>query len=115
MKHTQRRIVVKTNEVKLKRKMDPDAVGSLLSDLVDAFKQGTICIQEGAGFVTLNPASEIQVEMVAGGKKGKQKIEIELSWEEAPAVSSVEEPPIRISAEEPEFTAPQPEEAEMDE
>jgi amphi-Trp domain-containing protein len=106
---------VKTNEVKLKRKMDADAVGMLLSDLVGAFRQGTVCIQEGAGFVTLNPAGEIQVEIAAGGKKGKQKIEIELSWEEAPAVASVEELPIRISAEEPEFTAPRPEEAETDE
>lgn len=100
---------MKTNEVKLKRKMEAEAVGALLTDLVNAFKQGTVCVQEGAGFVTLKPAGEINVEIVAGEKKGKQKIEIELAWEEPPAVADVEELPVRITAEEPEFTAPVPE------
>jgi amphi-Trp domain-containing protein len=106
---------MKKNEVKVKRTMNAEAVGVLLSDLVNSFKQGTVCIQEGPAFVTLKPVSEMEVEIVAADKKGKQKIEIELSWKEAtPIQEEGGETAVRISAEEPEFTAPLPDEGESD-
>lgn len=100
---------MKKNEVKVKRKMDSGAVGDLLSDLVDSFKQGTVCIQEGPAFVTLTPAGEIEVEIAATEKKGKQKIEIELNWKETAPVPGDPAAPVRITSKEPEFTAPLPE------
>jgi amphi-Trp domain-containing protein len=103
---------MKKNEVKVKRKMDAEAVGALLSDLVNSFKQGTVCIQEGPAFVTLKPAGEIEMEIGAAEKKGKAKIEIELSWKEAAPVSEDDEAAVRITSEEPEFTAPLPDEGD---
>jgi len=106
---------MKKNEVKVKRKLDAEAVGALLSDLVNSFNQGTVCIQEGPAFVTLKPVGEIEAEIIAADKKGKQKIEIELSWKEAAPISEEGgEMAVRISAEEPEFTAPLPDEGEGD-
>lgn len=100
---------MKKNEVKIKRNMDAEAVGALLSDLVDSFRQGTVCIQEGPAFVTLNPTGEIEMEIAAAEKKGKQKIDIELSWKESAPESPEASAEVRITAQEPEFTPPPPE------
>jgi amphi-Trp domain-containing protein len=54
----------------------------MLSDLANRFKEGKVVIQKGASFVTLRPAGIIEVEIEAVEKKGKQKIEIQLDWDE---------------------------------
>jgi amphi-Trp domain-containing protein len=88
------------NEVTVKCKLEADAVGSMLLDLANNFKEGKVVIQKGPSFVTLRPAGQIEVEIEAVEKKGKQKIEIQLSWKEEILLDDPEAE-IKISAEEP--------------
>ena len=57
-------------------------------------------IQKGSSFVTLKPSGQIEVELAAAEKKGKQKIEIQLSWKEEIFTELIEDE-IRISGDEP--------------
>lgn len=91
---------MKKNEVAVKCKLEADAVGSMLSDLARNFKEGKVVIQKGASFVTMRPEGQIEVEIEAVEKKGKQKIEIQLSWKEE-ILLDTPEAEIKISAEEP--------------
>ncbi|MFH0996460.1 MAG: amphi-Trp domain-containing protein [Pseudomonadota bacterium] len=91
---------MKKNEVTVKCKLEADAVASMLSDLASNLKEGKVVIQKGTSFVTLRPAGQIEVEIEAVEKKGKQKIEIQLSWKEELLLDD-SEAEIKISAEEP--------------
>jgi len=91
---------MKKNEITVKCKLESDAAGSMLSELASRFKEGKVVIQKGTSFVTLRPAGQIEVEIEAVEKKGKQKIEIQLSWKEE-ILLDAPEAEIRISAEEP--------------
>lgn len=91
---------MKKNEVTIKCKQEADATASMLSDLASSFKNGKVVIQKGPSFVTLRPAGQIEVEIEAVEKKGKQKIEIQLSWKEEILLEDPEAE-ITISAEEP--------------
>ncbi|MBI5592659.1 MAG: amphi-Trp domain-containing protein [Deltaproteobacteria bacterium] len=91
---------MKKNEVNIKCKMETDAVAILLSDMVKSFREGKMVIQKGSSFVTLKPVGQIEVELEATEKKGKQRIEIQLSWKEA-VFSEQPEDEIRISGDEP--------------
>jgi len=73
---------MKKNEVEIKCKMEADTAADMLLDLANSFKKGKVVIQKGASFVTLRPTGVIAVEIEAVEKKGKQKIEIQLDWEE---------------------------------
>jgi len=91
---------MKKNEVNVKCKMEADAVANLLSDMVNSFREGKVVIQKGSSFVTLKPVGRIEVELEAAEKKGKQKIEIQLSWKEE-ILLELKEDEIRISGDEP--------------
>jgi amphi-Trp domain-containing protein len=98
---------MKRSEVKIKRKMTAEAMVGILSDFVESFRQGTVCIQNGEEFVTLTPAGQIEMSMKAAEKKGKQKLEIEMSWEEV-IPEEAEKRDFKITPEEPELKAPLP-------
>jgi len=91
---------MKKNEVAIKYKLETDAVAAMFSDLAKSFKEGKVVIQKGASLVTLRPAGVIEVEIEAVEKKGKQKIEIQMDWEEDILLDAAEAG-IKISAEEP--------------
>ena len=91
---------MKKNEVNVKCKMEAEAVANLLSDMVNSFREGKVVIQKGSSFVTLKPIGQIEVELEAAEKKGKQKIEIQLSWKEE-ILPEQKEDEFRISGEEP--------------
>jgi len=91
---------MKKNEVAIKCKMETEAVANMLSDMVKSFREGKVVIQKGSSFVTLKPVGQIEVELEAAEKKGKQKIEIQLSWKEE-VLSEQTEDEIRISGDEP--------------
>jgi amphi-Trp domain-containing protein len=91
---------MKKNEVTIKCKQEADAVAAMLSDLANSFKEGKVVIQKGSSFVTLRPAGAIEVEIEAVEKKGKQKIEIQLEWEEEILLDAVETK-IKISTQDP--------------
>jgi amphi-Trp domain-containing protein len=106
---------MKKNEVAIKYKLETDAVAVMLSDLANSFKEGKVVIQKGASFVTLRPAGVIEVEIEAVEKKGKQKIEIQLDWEEEILLDAAEAR-IKISAADPILdVASLPEEPAQDE
>ena len=91
---------MKKNEVSIKSKLEADAAASMLSDLASRFKEGKVVIQKGSSYVTLRPVGQIELEIEAVEKKGKQKIEIQLSWKED-ILLETQESGIKISAEEP--------------
>ncbi len=91
---------MKKNEVNVKCKMEAEAVANLLSDMVKNFREGKVVIQKGSSFVTLKPVGQIEVELEAAEKKGKQKIEIQLSWKEEILPEQTEDE-FRISGDEP--------------
>jgi len=91
---------MKKNEVAIKYKLETDAVAAMLSDLAKSFKEGKLVIQKGASLVTLRPAGVIEVEIEAVEKKGKQKIEIQLDWEEEILLDAAEAR-IKISVQDP--------------
>lgn len=99
------------SEVKIKRTMEAEALADVLDDLVKSFREGTVCVEKGEEFVTLNPGGRIEMEMEAGQKKGKQKFSMELNWRQVD-VQEEEAADFKISSQEPEMTAPTPEEGD---
>jgi len=74
---------MKKNEVNVKGVLTVDGVSAVLKDLMKSIDAGKICIEHNEVFVTLQPSDQMDFEIKAANKKGKQKIEIELSWREA--------------------------------
>ncbi|MFZ3046185.1 MAG: amphi-Trp domain-containing protein [Desulfatirhabdiaceae bacterium] len=91
---------MKKNEISVKCKLEADAIANLLSDMAKSFREGKVVIQKKSSFITLNPAGQIEVEIEAVEKKGKQKIEIELSWKEE-KFSDKDADEIRVTCDEP--------------
>lgn len=96
-----------TNEMKIKRTIAADALADVLADLAKSIREGTVVVQQGEEFVTLNPGGRMDMELEAGQKKGKQKLSIELSWRQV-EVEEEAAAEFKISSEEPEMTAPTP-------
>jgi amphi-Trp domain-containing protein len=90
-------------EMRIKKSMDTGAAVAILEDLVRSFKDGTVCIQSGGEFVTLKPAGNIEVQIEAAEKKGRQKLVIEMGWREVVSKNGAEDI-LKISAKEPEIT-----------
>ncbi|QTA93629.1 amphi-Trp domain-containing protein [Desulfonema magnum] len=102
---------MKKSEVKIKKTMDADAVKTILDDVVKSFKEGTVCIESGKEFVVLKPSQQIDFEIEAGEKKGKEKLVIEMSWRQ----DALEQEPqslLKISSSEPVVEEPSPEKEE---
>lgn len=100
---------MKKNEVKLKRTANAENVAQILNDLAGSLRDGTICVENGVDFVTLNAGNDalFDLELQAAQKKNKQKFELELSWRTAlPKIDETED--FRISSKEPEITEPSP-------
>lgn len=56
----------------VKGMMDYESVVNFLEDFLKSFKEKTVCVQRGDDFVTLKPADNMDVEIEASVKKGKQ-------------------------------------------
>ena len=92
---------MKKGEVKIKKNMSAEAVGSILDDLIGSFKEGTVCVESGGEFVVLKPSELIEVEIEASRKKNKEKLVIELNWRETIPLAEPEAD-FKISSTEPE-------------
>lgn len=95
------------SSLSLKGTMDPQSLAQILEDMAKSIKAGTLCLQKGVEFVTLKPCGSMDFTIEAGVKKGKQKLEISVKWEEPAELSTPEE--ITISDVEPELPACEPE------
>lgn len=93
------------NGIAIKGTMDFESVLAFLEDVVNSFREKTVCVQRGDDFVTLKPGETIEMELEAVEKKGKQKLSLELSWREE--VITEGEEPFKVSCEVPE-PAPEP-------
>lgn len=101
----------KKNELRVEQKVSWDLALVLLEDLVKSFKEGKACIQDGKNFITLKPAGEVEIELQASEKKGRQKLEISISWREvSPEGKPVRE--VKISSQEPEIELPEADDEE---
>jgi len=94
------------SSISLKGSMDPQSLAQLLEDMAKSIKAGTVCLQKGGEFVTLKTSGPMDFTIEAAVKKGKQKLEIAVKWEERAEMAPDE---ITISAVEPELPACDPE------
>lgn len=101
------------SSLSLKGSMDPQSLAQLLEDMAKSIKAGTVCLQKGGEFVTLKTSGPMDFTIEAAVKKGKQKLEISVKWEEAAEMAAPDE--ITISAVEPELPPCEPEAAEVTE
>ncbi len=86
----------------LKEKMELAKVISCLEDIVASLKTGTMCVQHGDDLVTLKPGACIELEIEAVMKKGKEKLALELSWQnESEKEKEMEKIEFRIMSSEP--------------
>jgi amphi-Trp domain-containing protein len=69
-------------EMSLKGSMDFASTVAFLGDFVKSFAEKTVCIEKGDEFIALKPTDAITFEIEAQRRKGKQKLSIELSWNE---------------------------------
>lgn len=107
------------NGISLKGTADFATMAGMLDDLCASFKGKTVCLQKGGEYVTLRPTESISFEIEAERKKSKQKLVIELSWqEETPfeevagiKISSTEPAPAEIAPEAPAEGTPEASEA----
>lgn len=101
-----------TSSISLKGAYSPADFARMLEDLAGSIKAGTVCLQKGGEFVTLKPASTLEFEIEASARKGRQKLELCVKWQEP--VEAAPEAPFTISSQEPQpelETAPEPEAA----
>lgn len=97
-------------EVEIKKRLNAEMVTTLLTDLAESFRAGTVCVENGPDFVTLKPGTDMEVEIEAANKKGKQKFSLEVSWKEAEPIPEPVACGLKISSQEPEIAAPLPDE-----
>lgn len=89
-----------TSSISLKGAFSPADFARMLEDLAGSIKAGTVCLQKGGEFVTLKPASTLEFEIEASARKGRQKLELRVKWQEP--VEAAPEAPFTISSQEPE-------------
>ena len=94
------------NGFEFKSAMEREQVAEMLENLAASLRKGTVCAQQEPEHLTLKPADVISVEFSAAQKKGKEKLEIELSWRQETLAAEGETATLHISSTEPE---PKPE------
>ncbi len=71
-----------------------------IKDLIDGLKAGTVCIQEEDEYIALKPEEIILLEVKATQKKGKEKFQLELTWQKGDEMS--QDIDLKITSKEPE-------------
>lgn len=95
-------------EVTVKGTLKPQVVATIIEDILDSFKKGKVVVQNGHDFVTLQPSDQISIELEAIQKKGKEKLVLEISWEQRVEPTLPDEG-FKISSEEPVVEEPEEE------
>ncbi|WP_287042560.1 amphi-Trp domain-containing protein [Desulfonatronospira sp. MSAO_Bac3] len=70
------------NELKYKAVLGKDQVIEHLESLMHAVKEGRLNVQHEDQSLSLAPGENLKLEIKAGAKENKEKIEFELSWSE---------------------------------
>jgi amphi-Trp domain-containing protein len=101
------------NEVSMKANMGLAQVVEYLETFISSLKQGKVYVEQGDNIIVLSPPDNVDVELEAVEKKGKQKFTLELAWRKK--ASSTSETGFKISATMPESLAGAEDDVEVDE
>jgi amphi-Trp domain-containing protein len=97
------------SKVSMKGSAAPEQVAELILDLATSMKEGKIYVQQGAEVISMTPAANIEMEIEASEKKGKQKISFEFEWyATTPMEENEPAEALKITSKEPATPAPEP-------
>lgn len=102
---------MKKDKVRVRRNMQAEDLIVMLEGISDCLKKGTLCIESGEHFATLNPSGNIDFKLEAVQKKNKEKLTIEMGWRQFVPTEKSEADALRISKREPERIMAEAEEA----
>ncbi len=71
---------MKTQNVKVKTKLDVKELIAYFGNITDGLKNGTVTIQQGEERVYISPTDNMSFEIQAEDKKDRSKLNIELSF-----------------------------------
>ncbi|MBD3170278.1 MAG: amphi-Trp domain-containing protein [candidate division Zixibacteria bacterium] len=91
-------------KVSIEKAMALDEATGYLEELVKGFRSGQIMIEEGDKSISLTTPENVEVEVEAKVKKGKEKFSFELSWKRV-IPEEPEQEALNISTEETEAPA----------
>ncbi len=87
--------------VKIKASLGVGEVVSHLEKIVTGLKKGTLCIQHGEDYATLQPKDNLFFEMKADEKKGGGKVSIEFGYKSEIKKPEPQKSGLKISSKEP--------------
>ncbi|SLM32655.1 hypothetical protein MTBBW1_790053 [Desulfamplus magnetovallimortis] len=91
---------MKKQEINIKHELSVEETVDLFNEISKSISEGTISIEYGEKQISLKPGCRFDVEIEATRKKGKQKLNIELSWKEEDPTCACK-PVLKISSQEP--------------
>jgi len=82
------------NSVQFARIASPEEIAEYLTSLAVGLKRGEISLESGERSLHLSPASDVKLELKAGQKEHKGRIELEIGWKRSMATKTSE---LRVS------------------
>ena len=78
------------NSVQFARIASPEEIAEYLTSLAVGLKRGEVSLESGDRSLHLSPASDLKLELKAGQKERKGRIEIEIGWKRSTATKTSE-------------------------
>ena len=78
------------NSVQFARIASAEEIAEYLTSLAVGLKRGEVSLESGDRSLHLSPASHIKLELRAGQKERKGRIEIEIGWKRSTATKTTE-------------------------
>ena len=82
------------NSVQFARIASPEEIAEYLTSLAVGLKRGEISLESGDRSLHLAPGSEVKLELKAGQKERKGRIELEIGWKRSTSAKTSE---LRVS------------------
>src|SRR2546425_10560791 len=78
------------NTVQFARIASPEEIAEYLTSLAVGLKRGEISLESGERSLHLSPTSDVKLELKAGQKERKGRIELEIGWKRSTAAKTSE-------------------------
>src|SRR5262245_666111 len=78
------------NSVQFARIASPEEIAEYLTSLAVGLKRGEVSLESGERSLHLSPASDVKLELRAGQKERKGRIEIEIGWKRSTSTKTSE-------------------------
>jgi amphi-Trp domain-containing protein len=78
------------NNVQFARIASPEEIAEYLTSLAVGLKRGEVSLESSDRSLHLSPASDVKLELKAGQKERKGRIEIEIGWKRSTATKTSE-------------------------